>query len=268
MLCRKFSSVKFAQGQGGNISVKLDARRMAIKASGVRLSEVNAKSGFSLVDWKCISEVYSGKKATEKDADAAISASIIGGERRPSMEAGFHSFLGTYVVHLHPVHINAIACLKQGKQALREAYGKKFIWCPYAQPGHRLALAVKKAVGGRKECVVMLQNHGIIVSASSAKRCISLADGAETNAEAYIAKKLGRKALFSSARRANAAGKCLFPDAAVFAGAKGECARETMAANSYLLAVSKLLGKPRYLTAAEIGSLRGMDAEKRMDSAR
>ncbi|MFA6214473.1 MAG: class II aldolase/adducin family protein [Candidatus Micrarchaeia archaeon] len=237
-ICSALSSHALAQGFGGNISAKLDGHVMAIKASGVRLSDVKQGKGYSLLSYPRLARLYwQAPCGSERSALGAIAGSVLpGGAARPSMEAGFHAFLGKYVAHLHPACFNAIACQKGARKTLSEIYGgQRFLWVRYARPGHKLACAVRRAVGGQKECVVFLQNHGIITSSGSAGQCIRKAREIERKANAYLKANSGMppftiaplrktrggwlnaspaaKAFASS--RANA-WRFVFPDAAVF----------------------------------------------------
>lgn len=238
-LCQSFNSVSLAQGFGGNASAKLSKEKMAIKASGVRLSGVSASSGFSLLQYQKIAGLYSGKlRVSEMKADQALSNAVLpGGEGKPSMEAGFHSFLGTYVVHLHPVHTNVITCQENGEEIISGIFGSSgLFWVDYAKPGHILACKIKEAVGDRKECTIFLQNHGVIVSSSKPGACISKIAEIEEKSAAYLGRKISGFRKFSCRKIVNCgdafanssddarayssslsiAGKFLFPDAVVF----------------------------------------------------
>jgi rhamnose utilization protein RhaD (predicted bifunctional aldolase and dehydrogenase) len=188
-LCNSLSGHNFAQGFGSNVSAKLGNGRMAIKASGAKLSDVLPGAGYAIIKYQLLSGIYSCKRCGSLQlARRRLSGSVAGGpSRNPSMEAGFHSFLGTYVAHLHPICFNAIACQRNAKKILAGLYGaKNFIWAGYARPGHALACRVKRAVGGRRACVVFLQNHGIIISSSSASDCLKKAVEIEARAETSL----------------------------------------------------------------------------------
>lgn len=181
----------FAQGGGGNTSVKLADGRMLIKASGFALKDVSARGqGAVIVDHEAVRDCFSGRgparPATEDEAVEFVNAhaaNLPGQELRPSIEAGFHSFLGTYVMHTHSVYANALNCSAHGEEAVARL-GKRFGWrwafVPYATPGRRLTervrqtLARRTAVTGQTPQVIFLQNHGLIVTADTAAGCVRL----------------------------------------------------------------------------------------------
>ncbi len=188
-MSRALSSPQLAQGFGGNISTKLDADTMAIKASGFRLSDVKWNKGYCLLKYREVARVYrQAPYGNERRALGKIAGAVLPGcGGRPSMETGFHSFLGPNVVHLHPACFNAIACQKGAKKILSEIYGKRnFVWVKYSRPGHQLACAVRDAVGKRKECLIFLQNHGMIISSPDARECVRKAKEIERKAETYL----------------------------------------------------------------------------------
>ena len=192
-MCRSISSLSLSQGFGGNASAKLDGRRMLVKASGMRLSAVGPGKGYSVLEYPPIARLYSGRReADEKASTTRIAISVLaGGEKKPSMEAGFHSFLGTYVAHVHPVCFNAIASQKDAKRIFSSIFGKGgFIWVEYARPGHSLARAVRRATGGKKRCIIFLQNHGAIVSSENAEQCARQVKSIEAESFSYLGRRL------------------------------------------------------------------------------
>ena len=99
------------------------------------------------------------------------------GGRRPSVELLFHALLPErYVLHTHPIVINAVTCNRDGaalaRAALRRpgAVGARTRTRPAARPGHRGAAPRPRASApaGRPPRITLLQNHGIIVAADRA----------------------------------------------------------------------------------------------------
>ena len=145
----------YVQGGGGNTSVKLDDRLMAVKASGFCLSDVKPDSAYAVMDYSAIRAFYRGHEATDfadaekagSDEAKANTVSVEGlAALRPSVEAGFHSLLGTFVIHSHSVYANLACCAMEMKQALTEALaGADFSWgmVPYIDPGARLSFAIR-----------------------------------------------------------------------------------------------------------------------------
>src|SRR3989338_106251 len=109
------SDSELVQGTGGNISVK-SGSKMYIKSSGVRIDSIGPGAGYSIIDHNKIVDIYS-QNVDEKDADMAVLQSVTYGGRS-SIETGFHSFLGKYVIHLHIASLNTILCSVGSKKLL------------------------------------------------------------------------------------------------------------------------------------------------------
>lgn len=190
------SRPNLTQGGGGNTSVKLDGRVMAIKASGFRLADVTPQSAYVLMDYGALRAYYGdGANASAADVEAAgsqaASQAIIPAEGlaglRPSVEAGFHSLLDRFVLHTHPVYANLACCCAQGEQKISNAMsGADYPWAvlPYTNPGAGLTFAVERVVAqtrdrcGKAPSVIFLQNHGLIATHESVAECAALHEDA------------------------------------------------------------------------------------------
>ncbi len=193
--CRKIGAEKaLSQAGGGNISLKLDGNKMAVKSSGIELANVYQEKGVSIVDYRKISgfvqRVASGKIPHEKNYMTALAQGTISGAK-PSMETGFHSLLSKAVVHTHPIGLNSLACAKNGKKMLENCLGEKFTWIPYSTPGVKLSIEIEKALrkqaekpGGRQ--IIILESHGLIVSAESMGWCVQKAFELNNRAEDFM----------------------------------------------------------------------------------
>lgn len=181
----------FVQGGGGNTSVKLDDNHMAVKASGYRLDQVTEDEGYVIVDYQRIREYFNTIDTTrdvnyELESSSFMKDSVLKDKNpkdlRPSIETGFHSFMGTYVIHSHSVYGNLLSCSKEGKDHASKIFANKYnmLWISYSNPGFDLTLYLNEAVGafeskkGRKPNVIFMENHGLIVSAEEAEDCIEL----------------------------------------------------------------------------------------------
>ena len=261
----------YVQGGGGNTSVKLDDRLMAVKASGFCLSDVKPDGAYAVMDYSNIRAFYRGHEASDfADAEKAGSeqakANTVAVEGlaalRPSVEAGFHSLLGKFVIHSHSVYANFACCAEEMKHILTEALaGAGFVWgmVPYIDPGARLSFAIRDEMDrveretGKIPTVLFMQNHGVIVHEETADQALLLHDAVNArlaahfgvaadaflrmDLEAYIAQRL-------RARRYDASffiDTPLYPDQMVFfvgtlgfgAGAAQEgCARLDLATGS------------------------------------
>ena len=171
----------YVQGGGGNTSVKLPGGLMAIKASGFCLSDIRPDKAYAVLDGADLRNFYlttepSELADVEKEGSARAKADIrhIDGlaDLRPSVEAGFHSILKTFVVHTHSVYANLAACSTACRPIAAQAFaGANYTWgwVPYTDPGANLTFAIRdelrrvEAETGKAPSVILMQNHGIIV---------------------------------------------------------------------------------------------------------
>jgi rhamnose utilization protein RhaD (predicted bifunctional aldolase and dehydrogenase) len=179
-----------AQGGGGNASVKGGAA-MAIKASGFRLSEVREDRGHVAVDLSALlalldDPALAGRppREAQDEGDRRARAAAIPAEvppksgtkagLRPSLEALFHALLPPAVLHLHPVAVNAAACLEGGEELSRTLFPGAG-WVPYAPPGYLLAKEVERVAGrGRGSRVLVLASHGFVAAGPGAGEALAL----------------------------------------------------------------------------------------------
>lgn len=184
--------VEFTQGGGGNTSAKLSDELMAVKASGYKLKQITPGEGYVVVNYKDIQGFFdsvdlSQDRDYEKESTEFVKGSIVEMEGlkklRPSVEAGFHSFLKKYVIHTHSVYANMICCTSNGAETVDKIFRDcEFgtAWIPYINPGFCLSLkiaeAVKKAANesGKYPEAIFMENHGLIVSSDVAKKCVEL----------------------------------------------------------------------------------------------
>ena len=194
----------YVQGGGGNTSVKLEGGLMAIKASGFRLADVAPQGGYAVLDGEGLRDFYLDHEPEEfGDVEAAGAQQardrILAVEGldslRPSVEAGFHSLLGTYVIHSHSVYANLAACCAQPETVTAAALeGAPWAWAliPYVDPGARLTFAVRDALArvgereGRRPAVLLMRSHGLIVHADSAEECLALHGEANGRFQRYF----------------------------------------------------------------------------------
>ena len=102
---------------------------------------------------------------------------------RPSVEAGFHSILKTYVLHTHSVFANLAACTVGGREVAKKAFQYApytWGWVDYQDPGAKLAFAIREELDrveketGKVPSVIIMQNHGIIVHDDDAVSCLAI----------------------------------------------------------------------------------------------
>ena len=195
------------QGGGGNTSVKLDDRYMAVKASGFRLDQVTKTEGYVIVDYQKIREYFNEVDTTrdvnfEQESSTFIKNCIFQEKNpnnlRPSIETGFHSFLGKAVIHTHPVYANILCCAREGKELADKIFDDEFrvLWVPYVNPGFDLTLALNKAIDGYKEDngyspnIIFMENHGLIVTGESDTECLELHQKVNDSIKDYFSIKM------------------------------------------------------------------------------
>ncbi len=148
----------FVQGGGGNCSVKLDGK-MAIKASGYFLEDVNEKDGYVVVDLKT-------KQILENT------------HLRPSLEVSIHYLLGSHVIHTHPLLLGPLICSYEGQEEFKKLFPEEnFFWIPYAAPGSNLFIKIEEVLKDKSlsgSVVLFLENHGLFVSTQNQQECIKL----------------------------------------------------------------------------------------------
>ena len=195
----------YVQGGGGNTSVKLEGGLMAIKASGFCLKDIRPDKAYAVLDYQALRTFYYGaepkdfddvEKAGSAQAKEAVRA-VDGLEQlRPSVEAGFHSILDTYVAHSHSVYANLAACSVECREivaaALADApYGWGMV--AYTDPGARLTFSIRDELRrvmeetGRRPAAIFMQNHGLIVHADDPDDCLKI----QTDVNGRIAAAFG-----------------------------------------------------------------------------
>ena len=194
----------YVQGGGGNTSVKLCDGLMAIKASGYCLKDIRPDKAYAVLDAAALRNFYYGNEPADLEdvekqgsACAKENTKVIDGldALRPSVEAGFHSILKTFVLHTHSVYANLAACSTACKAIAEVAFaGASYSWgwVPYTDPGANLTFAIRDELRrvetetGKVPSVILMQNHGIIVHDDDANRCLAIhADANERIAKVF-----------------------------------------------------------------------------------
>lgn len=178
------------QAGGGNSSYKINEECMAIKASGFQLADIKENEGYALVNPKKIREAFLNDSdldsMTEEDSKAVLKEAFIKGAH-PSIETFLHSVSGRYSLHTHPVVINVLASRAGGMETLGELFPDAIL-VPYATPGIELAKAYFKEYkrAGKEAGIVFLQNHGLLVSADTAREVIEMTENILKKTERYL----------------------------------------------------------------------------------
>jgi rhamnose utilization protein RhaD (predicted bifunctional aldolase and dehydrogenase) len=170
----------------GNASARVDEETFLVKASGSSLGTLKQED---VVECKAkpLLDLMSRRTATDEQVEAVLFESRIDGAgKKPSIESIFHAYLLTlpgieYVGHTHAPSVNTILCSPRAREfAVRRIFPEEVVCCgseslfvPYADPGLKLARAIRSAVTSyhkRKKIyprVILLQNHGIITIGGS-----------------------------------------------------------------------------------------------------
>ena len=184
----------YVQGGGGNTSVKLEGGLMAIKASGYCLKDIEVDKAYAVLDCTALREFYFGhemadfddvEKAGSDKAKASVQPVEGMAALRPSVEAGFHSLLDTYVAHSHSVYANLATCALDGREVVARALADAdYTWgfVPYTDPGARLTFSIRdelkrvEAETGKRPAVIFMENHGLIAHSDDPDECIRIHD--------------------------------------------------------------------------------------------
>ncbi|MBR2873998.1 MAG: class II aldolase/adducin family protein, partial [Lentisphaeria bacterium] len=163
----------FILAGGGNTSFK-DEKFLYIKPSGVSLANISPEQ-FVKLDRSIVRQSFDLAAIGECDErerriGALLSyAAIAPAGARPSVESPLHELLPyKFVVHTHPMLVNAMTCGKEGKNIAAKLFPEA-MWMDYCDPGLTLAVEFKKAVEafGKAPKVAFLGNHGVFVAADS-----------------------------------------------------------------------------------------------------
>ena len=260
----------YIQGGGGNISVKLGAKRMAIKASGGLLKNVDLEHGYSIVDYAAICDYLKNTTDDEDSFNQKIKSFVVDTDNRPSMETGFHAQFDKYVVHTHSAFINMLTCAIEGEEILTNLFPHA-LWVPYETPGRDLILKIRdllKDYPAPPE-IVFLQNHGVIVSGKQAEAVLENHEEINERIKANFALSDLSFASYGdhqdlSFMRQN----ILFPDQTVYTSTsdeilKTQAGQGTLMSYGFILAMIKDKGlTPRFLSQAQAEILSKMESEK------
>lgn len=182
----------YVQGGGGNTSAKLQDGLMAIKASGYCLKDIRPDAAYAVLDYEALRRFYYGanpqdfedvEKAGSDQAKANTQAIEGLKPLRPSVEAGFHSILDTYVAHSHSVYANLCTCSTELRDIAAKALADadySWGWVPYVDPGARLTFSIRdelkrvEAETGRRPAAIFMQNHGLIAHSDDPDECLRI----------------------------------------------------------------------------------------------
>jgi rhamnose utilization protein RhaD (predicted bifunctional aldolase and dehydrogenase) len=182
----------------GNMSARLDADTMLVKASGSSLATATAEA-LVAVRLEPLLELLDQPDADDHDVQEALRCSRADPRSpQPSVEAFMHAVALTdgeaqVVAHCHPQSVNAIVCSDRASALVDGALfpdqvvvlGREQILLPYVDPGLELGRSFRAAIRahrsrtGERPLAVYLGNHGLVALGSStdqARRITVMAD--------------------------------------------------------------------------------------------
>lgn len=168
----------------GNTSYK-NKERLWIKASGQALATIT-EDGFSVLDRNKLMAItgksYSDDPSEhERQVNSDIDEALITPDRRPSIETLLLNMISyRFVFHLNPNAVNRGTCANYAEKYIEPLFGADALYLPYTDPGFLLfkeieakLQEVRKSVGYDPK-VIVLQNHGIFVSADTTEEIKSI----------------------------------------------------------------------------------------------
>ena len=128
----KYAGERFdlVQSAGGNTSIKINNRLMIIKSSGVSLSELEVKKGFSMVNNKKIIQILKSKKILKNNnknkrealAQKFLKKANLEKNNKPSIEVFLHACLKKVTLHTHPIAALNILSLVDSEQVINKIF--------------------------------------------------------------------------------------------------------------------------------------------------
>lgn len=211
----------------GNTSARLTPNTFAVKASGANLATLSPL-GVTECRFADLLSLLDAKKMADAAIDETLFAARIDPKaRKPSVEAIFHAYLLTlpdvhFIGHTHPIAVNQLLCSKHARTfAKRRIFPDEVVCCgvesvfvPYADPGLKLAQAIRAAVLAfvrrlaRAPRVILLENHGLIALGATPESVLVATLMAVKAAEIFVgAAALGGPRFLTAAQVGRIAGR-------------------------------------------------------------
>ncbi|MDR1581330.1 MAG: class II aldolase/adducin family protein [Synergistaceae bacterium] len=181
---------RYVLAGGGNTSWKNETE-LYVKPSGTSLATIRAdgfagvgRAGLDAILKRQYDPYDEAKREADVLADMMASRLPWSLDRRPSVETLLHNLCpGAFTAHLHPSLVNGLTCGADGPSRARGMFGDGVMWIEAYKPGYALAslysrkLEERGSAGKPTPDVILLQNHGIFVTADSPGEIGSLLDG-------------------------------------------------------------------------------------------
>ncbi|MBR3287887.1 MAG: SDR family NAD(P)-dependent oxidoreductase [Bacteroidales bacterium] len=188
----------FVIAGGGNTSYKND-QYLWVKASGTTLGAIT-EDGFAVLDRSRLNLISTKQYSNNSDQrEQEVKTDLLRASAypekllRPSVETSMHNFINyRFVVHTHPTVINALLCSQQSAQKVQELFGDEAVFIPYTDPGYVLSKKVEteltayRAKSGKEPHIILLQNHGIFVSADTVEEVKAIYESVTSKISAFL----------------------------------------------------------------------------------
>lgn len=212
-------NLDWVQASGGNTSWKSD-KTVWVKGSGKRLKDAVSEDIFSSIN--CAALTQDDLLVCEDFSNLVLN------DIPPSIESNFHILLKTnFVTHLHSLGSIAIGVSTRGYEYRNLNREVRFV--PYARPGVELVNAIYRTEGFA-ENILILQNHGVIVSGQESLEIENKIEKLESDIQEYF-QKIPEDDCSPSWIEILTSG-VLTPDEAVFLGVKPFVESEEPSSNS------------------------------------
>lgn len=229
--------IEYVQNGGGNISVKISDEVMLIKSSGVEMKDIRSQNGYSITKYNNVDNIISVNN------------------KRPSMEVKMHTFLKKYVIHLHPIYVLSILCMKNSKEIIKSLFENviRYKHIDFCIPGEPLAQQISQ---NYNEDIFFLDNHGIIVSDNDLQKCIENVKKINFICKKFVTENTENQ--FVLKENLEQKQYLLFPDAIIYGSDK----KETFAVNNFVNKLDKTFGSIRILDEEVVNQIQNLESEK------
>ena len=211
----------------GNTSTRAAAGTFLVKASGSNLATLGAPQ-VTACRFDALLPLLAARHLTDAAIDdALLAARVDRTAKKPSVEAVFHAYLLSlpgvaFVGHTHPVAVNQVLCSSAARTFARRRLfpdevvccGPESVFVPYADPGLKLAQAIRRAVTAairrhdRLPRVILLENHGLIALGATPQAVLASTLMGAKAAEIFVgASAAGKPRFLSAAQIARIAGR-------------------------------------------------------------
>jgi rhamnose utilization protein RhaD (predicted bifunctional aldolase and dehydrogenase) len=221
------------------------------------MKDVRRGYNFSVINYFNLSDSLARVEDDDAMNNAIRNSLALSKYKRPSMETSFHTLLDKYVVHVHPVYLTLVLCLKESRNLIKELFPDlDYNYIEYASPGYHLYKSIST---NSKHKVFFLENHGVIVSSDDMTHCVDLLHVINERAKHYVVSHWTVEK-FDMSFADHPVDHYVFPDAAVFS--REHIKPEILAAHNYITSVGKQIGELRYLSQDDVHFLQHMESEK------